>query len=131
MRDRDLDVLTGILETRGRFGHREHLELAWTYLDRYEIETANTAMAAAIRHVAELHGAPDRYHDTITLSWVHLVAVHRRHGDHGSFDEFIAENPGLLDRQLLAGHYSPELLASEGARIRWTEPNLRALPCAD
>ena len=128
MRDRDLRALTRIIETRGGFGHREHLELAWTYLGRYDIETARRVMASAIRHVAELHGAPNRYHDTITISWVHLVAVHRRGTEASSFDEFIAENPDLLDRHLLERHYSLELLASEDARSRWTEPNLRAFP---
>lgn len=68
MSDRDLKTLTRVIETRGGFGHREHLELAWTYLGRYEIDTARRVMASAIRHVAGLHGAPDRYHDTITLS---------------------------------------------------------------
>ncbi len=128
MRDRDLKALTEILETRGRFGHREHLELAWTYLARYRIETAQRAMASAIRHVAGLHGAPDRYHETITLSWLHLVAVHRKCSDAGTFDQFIADNPELLDPHLLGGHYSSELLATQNARARWIEPNLRELP---
>jgi hypothetical protein len=34
-------------------------------------------VAAAVRHVAALHGMPDRYHETITRSWVHVVALHR------------------------------------------------------
>ena len=130
MDDRDLKTLTQILETRGGFGHREHLELAWTYLDRYEIETASRVMASAIRHVAERHGAPDRYHDTITISWVQLVAVHTSHSEAGSFEQFIAENPELLDRHLLDQHYSRDLLASDRARSRWVQPNLRALPTA-
>ena len=33
MADHDfLEPLTAILDARGGFGHREHLELAWTYL---------------------------------------------------------------------------------------------------
>ncbi|HEY2161104.1 MAG TPA: hypothetical protein VGH24_07350 [Solirubrobacteraceae bacterium] len=128
MRDRDLAALQVMVEARGGFGHREHLELAWTYLAWYDIETAKRAMAAGIRHVAGLHGAPDRYHDTITVSWVHLVAVHRHGSDARSFDEFIAENPGLLERGLLERHYSPELLAGDDARARWTEPDRAFLP---
>jgi len=128
MRERDLKALQEILETRGQFGHREHLELAWTYLTWYEAEAAKRVMAAAIRHVAALHGAPDRYHDTLTVAWVHLVAVHRGRSDALSFGEFIAENPGLLDRHLLDRHYSSELMASRVARAGWTEPNLLPLP---
>ena len=52
-------------------------------------------MAAAIRHIAALHGAPDKYHDTLTIAWVHLVAVHLSRSDARSFGEFIAENPGF------------------------------------
>jgi hypothetical protein len=128
MRDRDLNALMEILGTRGRFGHREHLELAWTYLGQYQIDIAKRAMASAIRHVAGLHGAPDRYHDTITLSWVHLVAVHRQGSDARSFEDFIADHPGLLDRHLLDRHYSAERLAAADARVGWTEPNLLELP---
>jgi hypothetical protein len=128
MRRRDLDALRRILATRGGFGHREHLELTWTYLTRYTVEFAHRAVASALGHVATLHGAPDRYHDTITRSWVHLVAVHMAGSQARSFDEFIAENPGLLDRHLLDRHYSPKLISSPEARARWTEPDLRQLP---
>jgi hypothetical protein len=126
--ERDLDILHRIISARGGFGHREHLELAWTYLARYEVEAAHQAMAAAVRHAASLHGAPNRYHETITRSWVHLVALHRSGSAAGSFDEFISENSGLLDQHLLDHHYSRPLIASHEARASWTEPDLRGLP---
>jgi hypothetical protein len=128
MRARDLETLNEILHNRGRFGHREHLELAWTYLDRYPVEVASNALAAAIRHVAALHGAPQRYHVTMTQAWVRLVAVHRAGRPARAFDRFITENPRLLDKTLLVRHYSPELIASDQARTHWTEPDFRALP---
>ena len=129
MHEADHAILREILE-RGQFGHREHLELAWSYLGRYDADEAREAMTAAIRHVAELHGAPDKYHETITRSWVQLVAVHRARTPAGSFDEFMSDpdNAGLLDRHLLDHHYSRELIASDAARTGWTEPDLRALP---
>lgn len=128
MRDDDFNILQAILDARGGFTHREHLELVWAYLDRYEPEQAQRVVADAIRHVAHSHGTPDKYHETITRCWVHLVAVHRAHSDAAGFDQFIAGNAGLLDRGLLARHYSPELIGSAGARARWTEPDLRPLP---
>ena len=130
MRDDDLHTLQAILDARGGFSHREHLELVWTYLGRYEPEQAQRVVADAIRHVARSHGAADKYHETITRCWVHLVTVHRARSTAGSFDDFIAENDGLLDRHLLAAHYSPELLGSPQARGEWTEPDLRPLPLA-
>jgi hypothetical protein len=128
MRDRELDILRSILDTRGGFGHQQHLELTWRYLQLYEPDEAQRAVARAIRQVASAHGAPDKYHETITRCWVHLVALHRAQSDAESFDDFIAENRGLLDRHLLAAHYSPELISSARARTRWTEPDRRDLP---
>jgi len=116
------------MERRGRFGHSEHLELAWHFLASYSLAEARCRTASALRHVATLHGASDRYHDTITRAWVYLVAVHMRRGHADSFDEFLAENRGLLDRGLLERHYSSEALWSDAARQRWTEPNVRRFP---
>lgn len=128
MREQDLEILQSIVDRRGGFGHPEHLELAWNYLQRYEVEEAHRAVRSAIRHIASAHEAQDKYHETITRCWVHLVAVHRATSDAESFDQFIAENRGLLNRHLLDGHFSPELLRSPRARARWTEPDLRRLP---
>jgi hypothetical protein len=125
---RDRETLERIVRARGGFSHREHLELTWTYLDRYPLERAYQAVAAAIRHLARMHGAPDRYHETITRAWVRLVAVHRSWQPGGSFDEFIAAYPRLLDRALLDHHYSKERLMAPAARGAWTEPDLRPLP---
>lgn len=128
MCEQDLDILRSILDTRGGFGHQQHLELTWRYLHLYEPDEAQRAVARTIRQVASAHGAPGKYHETITRCWVHLVALHRAQSDAESFDEFIAENRGLLDRHLLDAHYSPELISSTRARTRWTEPDLRDLP---
>jgi hypothetical protein len=130
MTESDHEILARILAERGRFGHREHLELAWNLLGKYGREDAQMAAADALRHLARKHGMPNRYHETITASWVHLVALHHAAGAAGSFDEFIAENPALLNSQLLEGHYSRRLLGSGEARARWVKPDLRAFPAA-
>jgi hypothetical protein len=128
MRDSDLQVLHGILKTRGGFGHREHVELAWRYLHLYSIEEAAEVMAAAIRHVARLHGAEDKYHETITRAWLHFVAAHIQRWGADSFEEFLDRNPMLLDSKLIQHFYSRELLFSAPARAAWTAPDLRRLP---
>lgn len=124
----DLTILRALLDARGDFGHREHLELAWTYLRIHEPDEARRAMSTAIQHVAESHGASDKFHETLTRGWVHLVAVHAARSDATTFDDFIAANPDLLNRHLLDAHYSPELMWSARARAEWIEPDLRALP---
>lgn len=129
MREHHLDILATIVSTRGGFGHREHLELAWSCLDSYGgKEEAHQAVASAIRHIASTHGTPNKYHETITRFWVHLVALHRAQSGAPSFDQFIAENAALLDSRLLGRHYSRELLSSRHARTRPTQPDLLELP---
>jgi hypothetical protein len=128
MRKRDLQILHEILESRGGFGHREHVELAWTYLRRYPIDRAAEVMVAAIRRVARQHEAEDKYHATITRAWLHFVAVHNQRWGAESFEEFIKRNPDLLDRKLIEHFYSRELIFSESARAAWVGPDLRQLP---
>jgi hypothetical protein len=132
MHDCDRQALRQIIRTAGGFGHREHLELAYGLLSRSGLEEAQAAMSAALREVAAAHGMPERYHDTLTLAWVQLVAVHRHRWDAETFDAFMAraENRPLLERGLLDGHYSRELLFSDRARAGWVMPDVRALPSA-
>ena len=128
MSEPGIDILRRILATRGGFGHREHLELAWNCLDRYGLEAAHEAVSTAVHHVASLHGMPDRDHETITRSWVHVVALHRALDPADSFEAFIAAHPALLTKDLLSRHYSAPLLHSGTARTTWAEPDLRAFP---
>ena len=128
MSESDLRALESVIARARKFGHREHLELAWNYLERYPLAAAMQAMAAAIRHLAREHGTVAKYHETMTLAWVQLVAVHRERWPADGFEEFIARNPQLLGRDLLGDYYSPQLLWSESARSDWIEPDLRGLP---
>jgi hypothetical protein len=128
MRRSDVDVLNTIIRTRDGFGHHEHLELAWTYLRRHPFEQAASVMIDAIRHVARQHGAEDKYHETITRSWLHFVAVHMQRWGAESFEAFIERNPDLLDRRLLEHFYSRELITEQAARADWVDPDLRPLP---
>lgn len=128
MRKGDLEILDEIVRLRGGFGHREHLEVAWSYLRLYPIDAAIDIMTAAIRHVARRHGAPDKYHETITRSWLHFVAVHRQRWGAETFEAFLDRNPELLDRDLVGHFYSRELISSESARAAWVAPDLRHLP---
>jgi hypothetical protein len=89
VRRSDLETLDEIIRVRGGFGHREHLELAWNYLRLHPIDEAVDVMTAAIRHVARRHGAPDKYHETITRSWLYFVAVHQQRWGAESFDAFL------------------------------------------
>jgi hypothetical protein len=117
-----------LLGPAGEFGHREHLRLAWRELREHGREVALGRIEGAIRHVAEAHGAPDKYHRTMTEAWAALVGYHLAEEPGLEFDAFLERFPGLLDGGLLKCHWSAELLASPAGRATWVDPDLRPLP---
>jgi hypothetical protein len=128
METEDQRVLHEILGRGEGFGHRQHLELAWRYLDTRGPDEAAVAVSAAIRQVAAAHGQPAKFHQTVTRAWVRCVAVHRERWPAATAGEFFDRNPQLLDPGLLGHFYSPSLLASDTARSQWVAPDLRDLP---
>lgn len=119
-----------LLGPDGEFGHREHVRLAWRELRAHDRDRALERIEHSIRRVAAAHGAPDRYHRTITAGWATLVAYHLDQAPELGFDAFCARFPGLLDPGLLGRHYSRERLAEPAARAAMVEPDLRPLPTA-
>jgi hypothetical protein len=117
-----------ILGPAGEFGHREHLRLAWRELREHDRRVALRRIETAIRHVAEAHGAPDKYHRTMTEAWASLVGYHLAEEPALTFDEFLDRFPRLLDAGLLKRHFSSGLLATPAARATWVDPDLRPLP---
>ena len=123
-----LPELTEILQSRPSFGHREHIQLAWTFLSVAGLPVAEDRMREAIRHLAAAHATPSQYHETLTLAWTRLIAAHLRSSHAETFEEFIAENPILLDKRITGHFFSDAVLESEAARRAWIEPDLRPLP---
>jgi hypothetical protein len=111
------------------FTHRDHLRVAFAYARRGGIEHAVARARRGLRHFTAAHGEPERYHETLTTAWARVIAHQAlaAGGDRG-FEDFLAANPRLLDRELLLAHYSRELLFSDAARARFVEPDLLALP---
>jgi hypothetical protein len=121
-------ILHQILARGDGFGHRQHLELTWRYLEDNDPLRTLVLVADAIRQVAAAHGAVDKFHATITDAWVRCVAAHRQRWPAQSFDEFIERNDALLDPALLEQHFTRRLLSSAAARSALVEPDLRPLP---
>ena len=74
-----LDLADGLrmLEaTRGDYlDHKAHLRFAWAVLDEAEdVDDAVRVVSLTIRHVAELGGNPAKYHETVTVFWIRLMA---------------------------------------------------------
>jgi len=112
-----------------QFHHREHLRVAWLYLQSSDATWASERMTAGIRRFANHHGATQKYHHSLTLFWMRLVAVALIEMPYGcTFEEFLATHPELSHKSLLDKYYSKELLQSPTAREGWVEPDLQPLP---
>jgi len=112
-----------------QFHHREHIRVAWLYLKSSDATRAAELMTAGIRRFANHHGATQKYHHTLTLAWIRLVAAALVETPEGqTFQQFLGEHAELADKDLLKKYYSPELLQTNAARESWVEPDLQALP---
>lgn len=115
--------------TTDNFHHRDHIRLAWIYVQRYGELEARVRIAGAIRKFAAHHGKSDKYHETLTVAWLRLVACAVSRAAQGaSFEQFTIEAPELLDKRTIEKFYSPSVLESEEARASWVEPDLQRLP---
>jgi hypothetical protein len=111
------------------FHRREHIQVAWLYLKSADASRAAERMSEGIRRFANHHGATQKYHHTLTLAWMRLVAAALVETPEGyTFGQFITAHPQLKDANLLAKYYSKELLQTAAAREAWVEPDLHPLP---
>src|SRR5258708_30535173 len=112
-----------------QFHHREHLRVACLYLKSSDATRAAERMTAGIRRFANHHGATQKYHQTLTLFWMRLVAAALAETLEGcAFEELLAAHPTICDKNLPAKYYSQALLQSSAAREGWVEPDLQPLP---
>ena len=114
-----LDQFENTTLSNEAFGHREHVQVAWTYLQLYDLAEATRRFIAALKGFANFHGATGLYHETIT--WAFLLVINERIGRMaGPHDwrEFAEENADLLDSggAFLDRYYQPGTLKSDLAR---------------
>ena len=122
-------ILAEIVPPGGAFGHREHVHLAYLAVQRYGPDKAAGAVAGWIHHLAAYHGAPQKFHATVTRAWVEIVAHHMAAAPQATdFATFAGRHPALLDKRLLTRHYSSRVLASPAAKTGWAEPDLAPFP---
>ena len=112
------------------FHHRDHLRLAWIQIRRLGLQRASDAVAEAIRRFAARHGHTDRYHETMTRFWVRAVGVGINRHPALPFDDLLAAEPHLLEKNLPYVHWSRERMGSDEARRQWVEPDLRLMPAS-
>jgi hypothetical protein len=120
-------ILHDIVGPDGRFGHRQHINLAFLAVRRYGMPDAVDRICGWLRQLAAYERVPRKYHHTMSRAWVELVA---HHVTDEPFGAFIQRNPALLDKRLLGRHYSPATLSAERARTGWAEPDVVPFPWA-
>jgi hypothetical protein len=117
--------------TPAQFDHVAHVRVAWVYLQEAgSVDAALSRMRDGIRRFAAAAGVPEKYHETITVLWMRLLAEVRAAGTSGELADVLRAHPALADKDLPFQFYSRELLFSHDARARWVEPDLRAGPSA-
>lgn len=123
------EVMAQVVPAGGAFRHRQHIHLAFLAVQRYGAARAAEVVAGWIRHIAAYERAPQKFNATVTRAWTEIVAHHVAAGPPGiDFDSFAQRSPALLDKRLLARHYSARVLASTAARTGWVEPDLAPFP---
>ncbi len=109
------------------FSHREHVRMAFETLRRHDFLEAALHYSQALRTVTAKVGKPEKFHQTVTVAFLSLVAERMQPGRPCDFDDFAAANPDLLDKSALGRLYSAERLSSEAARTTFLLPEpLRA-----
>ena len=115
-----------------RFGHREHILLAYVYLIEGDSDSATERMRDAILGFLERRGLDtSKFHETLTRAWIlavrHFMSLTPRTE---SADALIESNPSMLDSRIMLTHYSAERLFSDEARAGFIEPDLDEIPSA-
>lgn len=134
MSDHDEKVLEnfakGIAPADG-FHHRDHVLVAFLYLQRYPAAEALARFSTALQNFARANGKPHLYHETIT--WAYVALIHERMarthvargGDSVAWESFAAQNADLFAPQnaVIARLYRPETLASDFAKNVFVLPD--------
>ena len=109
------------------FDHRAHVRVAWVYLQEApSLEAATARMREAIRRFAASANAAQKYHETITVLWMRVLAeVSARVTGPCELEALLEQHPELADKNLPLRYYTRERLFSDEARQRWLTPNLQ------
>ncbi|XP_072037200.1 uncharacterized protein [Amphiura filiformis] len=111
--------------------HEAHLRMSWNYVKKYGEEQATPIIRNGIQKYNEQNKEKIErgYHETVTRFYISQVALAIKKCDpNATFEEFLAVNRHLTDRQLLFKYYSEDLINSPVARLRYQAPDLQPLP---
>ena len=108
-----------------QFPHSEHVRVAWWYLTHRPLPDAIGRFCVMLRRFATAKGAPDKYHETMTVAYMLIIAERIDSTESRDWAEFAGRNRDLLTRtpSVLSRYYTDETLASERARRGFVMPD--------
>lgn len=121
-------LMSEVMATAPRFGHRQHVHLTWLAVRSCGTPKAISLVSEGIQRTARYAGAPQKYHATVSRAWVELVGHHVDAHPGADFDAFVEQNSALLDKRLLSRFYSSATLAATMAKDGWVEPDVAPFP---
>jgi len=109
------------------FGHRQHVQVAFEILHKYNYIDACAKYSNIISTIASNADAADKFNVTITFAFLSLIAQ-RINGtaNWSDFEEFLKQNEDLLSKDALEKWYSSEELQSDFARTHFLLPGKAA-----
>jgi hypothetical protein len=109
------------------FDHRAHIVTAFGLLQQAPYLEAVARYVKGIKQLTIAAGVPHKFNLTITIAFLSLIAERLEDAPSESAEDFLARNPDLLARDLLARWYEPQRLSSEIAKRIFLMPQRRSL----
>lgn len=108
-----------------QFTHSTHVRVAWWYLRHSPLPEALGRFRTGLQRYAASKGASGKYHETITVAYMLIIAERLAACPESSWNEFAAAHPDLLVSKpsVLGRYYSDALLASDRARRLFVMPD--------
>ena len=107
------------------FDHEAHLYVAWQYLAEVELLEAIDRYRRSLRRLTARLGVPDKYHETITWTYMIAVAERRQARPEEDWEAFRAANADLFERggAFIRRYYSDSTIGSPLAQKLFVLPD--------
>ena len=106
-----------------QFDHEAHVFVAWSYLQKYQLQESIARFCKALRKLTKKLGVESKYHETI--SWFFMILIAERKAASEDWQAFRRRNADLFAPQpsIISAYYSSERLGSLLARTQFVMPD--------
>lgn len=113
----------------GDFNHRNHLRVAWHYINHYPVSSARERIHQGLIKLTKVLGAEEKYHRTMTDFFIDYLLQVKWYLNTDSWEQVEGCCGYLLKdaKSLIGIYYSESLLESNEARKEYVEPDRLAL----